>query len=75
MLVTLLYYALRRDELCRLKIKEFEHERRGVARPKVSRKGAKTPYVPLRPAASELVGNYLESAGHIEEDGGALLSG
>ena len=30
-LATLLYHALRREELCKLKIKDFKHERRGVA--------------------------------------------
>jgi integrase/recombinase XerD len=55
MLATLLYHALRRDELCRLKVKDFKHERRGVAHLKVSGKGGKTRYVPLHPAASGLV--------------------
>ena len=31
MLAILLYHALRRDELCRLKVKDFKNERRGVA--------------------------------------------
>ena len=31
MLATLLYHALRRDELCRLTVKDFKLERRGVA--------------------------------------------
>ena len=39
MLATLLYHALWRDELCRLKVKDFKNERRGVAHLKVS--GAK----------------------------------
>ena len=55
MLATLLYHALRRDELCKLKLKDFRHERRGVAHLKVSGKGGKTRYVPLHPAASGLV--------------------
>ncbi len=37
-LATLLYHALRRDELCRLKVKDARHERRGVAHLKVSGK-------------------------------------
>ena len=73
MLATLLYHALRRDELCRLKVKDFKHERRGVAHLKVSGKGGKTRYVPLHPAASGLVLDYLEAAGHGTEDGGALF--
>ena len=73
MLATLLYHALRRDELCRLKVKDFKHERRGVAHLKVSGKGGKTRYVPLHPAASGLVLDYLAAAGHGVEDAGALF--
>ena len=73
MLATLLYHALRRDELCRLKVKDYKHERRGVAHLKVSGKGGKTRSVPLHPAASGLIGDYLEAAGHGGEDGGALF--
>ena len=43
-LATLLYHALRREELCKLKVKDFKHERRGVAHLKVSGKGEKTRY-------------------------------
>ena len=73
LLATLLYHALRRDELCRLKVKDCKHERRGVAHLKVSGKGGKTRYVPLHPAASGLILDYLEAAGHGAEDGGALF--
>ena len=73
MLATLLYHALRRDELCRLKVKDAKNERRGVAHLKVSGKGGKTRYVPLHPAAAGLIGDYLAAAGHGEEDAGALF--
>ena len=73
MLATLLYHALRRDELCRLKVKDFKQERRGVPHLKVSGKGGKTRYVPLHPAASGLIADYLDAAGHGGEDGGALF--
>jgi integrase/recombinase XerD len=63
-LATLLYHALRRDELCKLKIKDYRQERRGVPHLKVSGKGGKTRYVPLHPAASGLIADYLEAAGH-----------
>ena len=63
-LATLLYHALRRDELCKLKVKDYRQERRGVPHLKVSGKGGKTRYVPLHPAASGLIGDYLEAAGH-----------
>ena len=73
MLATLLYHALRREELCKLKVKDFKQERRGVAHLKISGKGGKTRYVPLHPAASGLVVDYLEAAGHGAEDAGALF--
>jgi len=72
-LATLLYHALRRDELCRLKVKDFKQERRGVPHLKVSGKGGKMRYVPLHPAASGLIHDYLEAAGHELEDSGALF--
>ncbi len=74
-LATLLCHALRRDEPCRPKVKDFRNERHGVAHLKVSRKGGKTRYMPLHPAASGLVLDYLEAAGHLTEDGGALFRG
>ena len=72
-LATLLYHALRREELCQLKVKDFRHERRGVAHLKISGKGGKTRYVPLHPAAGGLIADYLEAAGHGSEEAGALF--
>lgn len=72
-LATLLYHALRRDELCRLKVKDARHERRGVAHLKVSGKGGKARYVPLHPAAGGLIADYLDAADHGGEDNGALF--
>jgi integrase len=72
-LATLLYHALRRDELCKLKVKDCKHERRGVAHLKVSGKGGKTRYLPLHPAASGLILDYLEAARHGDDDAGALF--
>jgi site-specific recombinase XerD len=63
-LAALLYHALRRDELCKLKVRDYRQERRGVPHLKVSGKGGKTRYVPLHPAASGLIAEYLEAAGH-----------
>jgi integrase/recombinase XerD len=72
-LATLLYHALRRHELCKLKVKDFKQERRGVPHIKISGKGGKTRYVPLHPAASGLIHDYLDAAGHSLEDTGALF--
>ena len=73
MLATLLYHALRREELCKLSVKDFRHERRGVAHLKVFGKGSKTRYVPLHPAASGLIVDYLEADGRGLEATGALF--
>ena len=72
-LATLLYHALRREELCKLLVKDFKHERRGVAHLKVSGKGGKTRYIPLHPAAGGLVVDYLEASGHGFDLVGALF--
>lgn len=73
LLATLLYHALRRDELCKLTIKDFKHERRGVRHLRVSGKGGKIRYVPLHPAASTLITVYLEASGHSAEDTASLF--
>jgi integrase len=72
-LATLLYHALRRDELCKLKVKDYRQERRGVPHIEVSGKGGKTRYLPLHPAASRLIAEYLEVAGHAGEETGPLF--
>ncbi len=73
MLATLLYHALRRDELCRLTVKDYNQERRGVAHLKIHGKGGKTRYIPLHPAVSGLIHDYLEMAGHGADDTGSLF--
>jgi integrase/recombinase XerD len=72
-LATLLYHALRREELCKLRVKDYKHERRGVAHLKVSGKGEKTRYVPLHGVAGDLIAEYLTKAGHGADDTGALF--
>ena len=72
-LSTLLFHALRRDELCKLKVRDFRHARKGVPHPKVSGKGGKVRYLPLQPGTHALIHEYLEAAGHDEDDAGALF--
>ena len=59
----LFYHALRREELCRLRVKDI-HERRGVKHLRVYGKGEKLRYVPLHPASLNRITDYLEAAGH-----------
>ena len=72
-LSTLLFHALRREELCKLRVKDCRHARKGVAHLRVSGKGGKTRYVPLHPGTSTLIYDYLAAAGHGEDENGALF--
>jgi integrase/recombinase XerD len=72
-LSTLLFHALRRDELCKLRVRDFRHARRGVPHLRVAGKGEKTRYLPLHPGTNELIHDYLEVAGHGGDENGALF--
>src|SRR5271165_182382 len=72
-LSTLLFHALRREELCKLKVKDFQHARKGVPHLKVSGKGGKTRYLPLHPGTHALIHDYLDAAGHGADENGALF--
>src|ERR1700677_3758823 len=72
-LSTLLFHALRREELCKLRVKDFRHARKGVPHLKVSGKGGKTRYLPLHPGTQGLIHDYLDIAGHGTDENGALF--
>jgi len=72
-LSTLLFHALRREELCKLKVKDFLHVRKGVPHLKVSGKGSKTRDLPLHPGTNALIHDYLDAAGHGTDENGALF--
>ena len=72
-LSTLLFHALRREELCKLNVRDFRHARKGVPHLKVSGKGGKTRYLPLHPGTNALIHDYLDAAGHGLDEGGALF--
>src|SRR4051794_18628936 len=46
--------ALRREELCKLKVSDSRHARRGVPHLKVDGKGEKTRFLPLHPGTNAL---------------------
>jgi len=71
-LATLLYHALRREELCTLTSKDLQG-RRGVPHLVVHGKGGKTRYVPLHPAAGGLIHDYLEADNRAAADAGPLF--
>jgi site-specific recombinase XerD len=72
-LATLLYHALRRSELCSLRVEDYRHQRGGIPHLRVSGKGEKTRYVPLHDFAGELIDEYLDAAGHGGDVAGALF--
>ena len=72
-LSTLLFHALRRDELCRLTVRDARQQRRGVPHLVVTGKGSKLRYIPLHAGTAELIHDYLEAAGHGDDETGALF--
>jgi integrase/recombinase XerD len=72
-LSTLLFHALRREELCKLKVRDFRHVRKGVPHLKISGKGGKARYLPLHPSTNGLINDYLDAAGHGTDENGALF--
>jgi integrase/recombinase XerD len=54
---------LRREELCKLRVRDFRHARKGVPHLRVSGKGGKTRYLPLHPGTHGLINDYLDAAG------------
>jgi integrase/recombinase XerD len=71
-LSTLLYHALRREELVMLKVQDI-HERRGVKHFRVHGKGRKLRYIPAFAGTLELITDYLEAQGHGDDKDGALF--
>lgn len=72
-LSVLLYQALRREELTKLLVKDFNHERRGVPHLRVHGKGGKLRYIPTHSNTLRLVSEYLEVAGHGQDIDGPLF--
>ncbi|MBN3785565.1 tyrosine-type recombinase/integrase [Burkholderia sp. Ac-20353] len=63
LLSVLLYHGLRREEVCRLLVRDV-HARRGVLHLRVHGKGNKLRDLPLHPGTAERIHAYLEAAGH-----------
>jgi site-specific recombinase XerD len=62
-LSALFYHAMRRQELCTLKVKDL-HERGGVKHFRVHGKGENLRYIPVHTGALGAIAEYLEVAGH-----------
>lgn len=68
-----LFHGLRREELTRLCVKDFNLQRAGVAHTRVQGKGGKTRYLPTNPATLGHVTAYLARAGHGADSDGPLF--
>jgi site-specific recombinase XerD len=71
-LATLLYHALRREELCTLRVGDI-HQREGVVHLRVEGKEDKVRNLPLHVLAQRLIAVYLEAAGHGSDRHGPLF--
>ena len=71
-LATLAYHGIRREELCRLKVRDLQR-RDGVVQFRIEGKGEKIRYVPVGMKALRLMTEYLEAAGHKEDLEGPLF--
>jgi site-specific recombinase XerD len=69
----LLYHGLRREELAKLKVKDYHQSRRGVAHLRVQGKGGKLRFVPTHPGTLTLIEEYLEAAGHGQDPDAPLF--
>ncbi|MDD2661728.1 MAG: tyrosine-type recombinase/integrase [Methylococcales bacterium] len=71
-LATLLYHGLRRQELCNLRVKDYQR-RSGVMMFHVHGKRKKERFVPVEPKTQRLIAEYLEASGHFDDLDGALF--
>jgi integrase/recombinase XerD len=71
MLATLLYHGIRREELCRLRVRDMQ-SRQGVVHFRIEGKGSKIRFIPVAPIAQRLIGEYLAMAKHGGDLDGAL---
>ena len=71
-LSVLLFHALRREELCKLKVKDIT-ERRGVKYFRVHGKGGKLRFIPCHSGTLERIDDYLAFSGRGSTEGGALF--
>lgn len=62
-LATFLFHALRRSELCKLRVRDMQ-EREGIRQLRIMGKGSKERYIPVHPLAMIRITEYLVAAGH-----------
>jgi len=59
-LAMFLYHALRRSELCQLRLKDIQ-EREGIKQLKILGKGDKERYIPIHPSAARRINDYWQA--------------
>jgi site-specific recombinase XerD len=65
-LAVLLYHAVRRAELCTIRVRDYG-DREGIKHITVHGKGGKIRFIPAHPRAVRLLEEYLEASGHRAE--------
>jgi integrase/recombinase XerD len=71
-LSTLLYHGIRREELCRLRVRDIQ-SRQGVLHFRVKGKRDKVRFVPVHVTAQRLIEQYLALAGHAADTSGPVF--
>ena len=71
-LATLLYHGMRREELCRLRVKDIQ-SRQGVMHFRVKGKRDKVRFVPVHAMAQRLIEENLALAGHAADTSGPVF--
>src|SRR5438552_12336094 len=71
-LATLLYHGIRREELCRLKVRDYQR-RDGLMHFRIEGKGDKVRFIPVGTLAQRLIHAYLKAAKHGEDLEGPLF--
>jgi site-specific recombinase XerD len=71
-LATLLYHGMRREELCRLRVRDIQ-DRQGVKHFRVKGKRNKIRFIPVHALAQRLIEEYLALAGHADDSSGPVF--
>ena len=71
-LTTLLYHGLLREKLCRIQVKDLQ-QRSGMQHLCIHGKREKIRFLPMHPMAQRLIDEYLEAAGHRDDQKSPLF--
>lgn len=71
-LATLLFHGLRRAELCALRVQDLTG-REGIPHLRIEGKGDRIRFIPAHPLPVRLIRDYLDAAGHGDEQKGPLF--